>query len=175
MSLVWDEIGKITPDLKSPHDLISELFEPIMQYTDNRVGYKLQKVNYFPEEVSVSVIQTIKIPEFVSAFDQMKSTVDHPEYGYDPGKTINNEEIRYRLLLYPYNKENYEFEIFKFKFPVLFYPVIVYISKDDIPELKVFGEKEYIIAEEENILVEIVNTIIKSKSTIRLLRRIMVI
>jgi len=67
----------------------------------------------------------------------------------------------------------FQLELFKFKFPLSFYPVTFFIDKNDFPELTDRIASFGLDANDETELNDIVATIIKSDSTLRLLRRLM--
>lgn len=175
MANVWDDIGKIEPDLANPRDIIERIFNPISNYTDDRVGYELQEVGYFPEEVEYEPEGTSAYSIILSGLTLAQKVKPHPEYGYDPSKDRNEKEIRYRLLLKSSNRNQYLFELFKFKYPIHFYPVTLYISVIEFPEMKEFIKNGSIIATDEKTLNDIIGIILKSSSTQRLIKRIMVI
>jgi len=81
------------------------------------------------------------------------------------------------LLLAPVTNENIEFELFKFKFPLLFYPVQFFLDKDSFAGLKDFihdnDENQLVVANNEQELQNIIATIIRSGSTIKLIKRLM--
>jgi hypothetical protein len=175
MASVWDDIGKVEPDLENPRDIIKSIFDPIGKYTDDRVGYDLQEVGYFPEEVVYEPEGTSAYSIILSGLALTQKEKPHPEYGYDPSKDKNEKEIRYRLLLKSNNGKIFNFELFKFKYPIQFYPVTIYISSIEFPEMKDYIKSGSIIAIDEISLNDIIGIILKSASTQRLIKRIMVI
>ena len=131
----WDDIGELQPEMENPINIVKDLFTPIYEKTNEKVIYKLDRVNFFPEEVRYkrnpdiekSLEVMIGTPEMLYNPVQEES---HPDFGYDPNKTQAKEYFRYRLLLSPVKNENIEFELFKFKFPLLsIYPVQFFIDK----------------------------------------------
>ncbi|MCI5148277.1 MAG: hypothetical protein D3916_02585 [Candidatus Electrothrix sp. MAN1_4] len=102
----------------------------------------------------------------------------HPDFGYDPDKTKERQYFRYRLLLSPVKNENIEFELFKFKFPLLsIYPVQFFIDKENFAGLSNLlnenNKNRLIEANNEQELQNIIATIIRSDSTIKLIKRLM--
>ncbi len=108
MSNVWEEIGDIEPDLVIPSDVIRELFKPLKSVTGDKIDFRIQQVTFFPEEV--------KYTTTASAFSQVLSTtafeqtkeVPHPTFGYDPAASKAKESFRYRLLLFPTKRMEFE-------------------------------------------------------------------
>lgn len=178
MTNVWDEIGNIDLDLSSPKYVIEEMFSPIAQRTNGKVNFKVQWVNYFPEEVTYKVtnpdysqLSVINNVAPLKLFDGIVNP--HPEFGYDPDDATTKQYFRCRLLLLPQRHTDVEVELFKFKFPLDFYPVRFYIEKSDFPELSNMVTSLGLAATNEAELKDIVNAIIKSDSTLKLIRRIM--
>lgn len=170
----WSELDKIDADLKSPAQIIEELFSGISNYTNNAVSFKLHKVYFFPEEVTYSRTTSFKLGASILD-DFVPKQNPHPEFGYNPEQSANEQQFRFRILLYNVENEAVEYELFKVKFPILFYPVEFYIEPDDFEDLKVHFSENKLIAENEKKLIEIVTTIIKSKEHLLLLKRVMAI
>ena len=98
----------------------------------------------------------------------------HPDFGYNPQDEKNKEFFRYRLLLYPASNYEIKYELFKFKYPILFYPVTLYIDKKSFNLLeKDIPEKGNLQAENKKILEDYMAKIIQSESTIELISRLM--
>ena len=151
------------------------------EYSNEKVIYKLQEVNFFPEEVtkySPFIVFNEAIKGLKEAAIDPQIEKPHPDFGYDPYKTIEKQYFRYRLLLFPIVNENIEYELFKFKFPLLFYPIQFFIDKESFSELSALienNEDKPIMANNEEELYTILSAIIKSESTLRLIRRLMAI
>ena len=181
MSNVWEEIGKITPDLANPREIVNDLFKPISNYTKNRVGFRIQQVNFFPEEVEYTTFgeHLTNISLFAATITnpdiEQPRKKSHPEFGYNPEVAKQMEYFRYRLLLFPVLADSVEIELFKFKFPFSFYPITFLIEKKDFPELSDFTSSSGLLAGDEEKLIMVVETIIKSASTLRLIKRLMVL
>lgn len=175
MSSIWEEVGKIEPDLVSPSDIIKELFKPLREVTKDKVDFKIQKVNFFPEEVTYTTARLSLTPIAVataSIFDEPKK-LPHPEFGYDPEISKAKESFRYRLLLFPKKDIDFEVELLKYKFPLDFYPVKFFVEKSDFPELANYTTSSGLIVGNEADLRNVIGMIIKSNSTLNLIRRLM--
>jgi len=171
---IWTEIGTITPDLASPHSVIREMVKGIKEVTDNKVDFRLQKVDFFPEEVRYTTIRgMLTTPLNTSTLFDEKKEISHPEFGYDPRASKVKESIRYRFLLFQTKDTSFEVELFKFKYPLSFYPVTFFIEKSDFPELADQVTPSGLDANNEAELQYIVSAIIRSDSTLKLIRRIM--
>ena len=174
MSNIWKEMGNIKPDLVSPHDIISEMFKGIKEVTSNKVDFRLQKVDFFPEEVNYTTARGIlSAPLNTSLLFDERKEISHPEFGYDPKASKAKQNIRYRFLLFPTKDTSFEVELFKFKYSLSFYPVIFFIEKSDFPELADQVTSSGLSANNEAELQQIAKTIITSNSTLKLVRRIM--
>jgi len=178
----WDDIADLKPEVENPINIVKNLFSPIYEKTGEKVIYKLQEVNFFPEEVRTygpvpGMIQ--KVAEELSENDPLAIEKACPDFGYDPYKSREKQYFRYRLLLSPIRNSNIEYELFKFKFPLLFYPVQFFIEKDSFGELSGLTDDKnghrFTLANDKEELCTVISTIIKSESTLRLIRRLMVI
>lgn len=181
MKSPWDDIADLKPEVENPINIVKNLFSPIYEKTGEKVIYKLQEVNFFPEEVITyePVPEMIrKVAKDLSENDLLKTEKAFPDFGYDPYKSKEKQYFRYRLLLSPIANGNIEYELFKFKFPLLFYPVQFFIEKDSFGELSGLTDdknENFILANNKEELYTVISTIIKSESTLRLIRRLMVI
>jgi len=169
---VWKELEEFEEEEESPKDIIEELYSGIKSYTKDLVDYRIQEVDFFPEEVTYTKPSSMSFID-PAIFGEITPKEDpHPDFGYNPKSAKNNEYLRYRLLIYPTNNMNFEFELLKFKFTVLLYPVKFYFDKTDIPDLQKFYKNDELYADNKEELIEILKTIIKSEQHQSLLRRI---
>lgn len=179
----WDDIDELQPEMENPVKIVKELFTPIYEKTNEKVIYKLDQVNFFPEEVKYKQIPHPRkvMKEIVAiaapSYDYVQKE-PHPDFGYDPNRTKARQYFRYRLLLSPVTNETIEFELFKFKFPLLFiYPVQFFIDKENFAGLINLindnNKDQHIEANNEQELQNIIATIIRSDSTIKLIKRLM--
>ena len=100
----------------------------------------------------------------------------HPDFGYNPQETKSDELFRYRLLLYPVSRIKLNYELFKFKYPILFYPVTLYVEKKSFNKLeKNIPETGWLEAENMSVLSDYITKIIQSESTIELISKLMVL
>ncbi len=169
----WDDIDELKPEIENPIKIVKDLFTPIYEKTNEKVIYKLDQVNFFPEEVKYK-----RHPAAAGGLYDAVQEESHPDFGYDPNKTHAKEYFRYRLLLSPVKNENIEFELFKFKFPLLsIYPVQYFIDKENFSGLinliNENNKNQHIEANNEQELQNIIATIIRSDSTIKLIKRLM--
>lgn len=144
MSNPWDDIKDLKPDLKNPKEIVDEMFSPIYPKTGEKVIYKLINSGVpFPEEVVE--------------------------------KNISQKILRYTLLLFPTSDPNIHYELFKFKYPLFFYPVQFFIDINSFRELEGFVHEDFnqVVALNEQDLFDVISTIIKSETTIKLIRRLM--
>ncbi len=118
----WNDIADLKPDVENPINIVKNLFSPIYEKTNEKVIYKLQEVYFFPEEVKRYTPLTEADKEMLDQIEE----IPHPDFGYDPYKTKEKQYFRYRLLLSPIVNDNIEYELFKFKFPLLFYPIKIF-------------------------------------------------
>ncbi|MCI5116583.1 MAG: hypothetical protein D3913_01185 [Candidatus Electrothrix sp. LOE1_4_5] len=180
----WDDIGDLQPEMENPINIVKELFTPIYEKTNEKVIYKLDQVNFFPEEVRYTHLSDIKksfaamtsVGISNTLLDDLVRKEPHPDFGYDPNKTHAKEYFRYRMLLSPVINETIEFELFKFKFSLLFcYPVQFFIDHSRFKGLSGFVDEtsKFVIANTEEDLYVIISTIIRSDSTIKLIKRLM--
>ena len=143
---VWNELEEFKQELKSPKEVIEEMYNGVVSYTKELIDFKLEKVNYFPEEVKYTK-SSFNVTLGASLIDELTPKAEpHPDYGYNPESSKNNELLRYRLLIFPDNYSNFEYELLKFKFPLNFYPVIFYIDKTDFTDLADFFHDEKLMA-----------------------------
>ena len=98
----WKEIENIETNIKNPAEIVGELFFGIKKYTTSKVDFKLQAVNFFPEEVIT--IEKTAISNISFALNTHE-TLPHPEFGYNPDKS--NKLFRFRVLLYPTSDSKY--------------------------------------------------------------------
>ncbi len=172
----WKDIADLKPEVENPINIVKNLFSPIYEKTREKVIYKLQEVYFFPEEVATYSPLTEAF-KGITEIGQIKEK-PHPDFGYDPYKTKEKQYFRYRLLLSPIINDNIEYELFKFKFPLLFYPIQFFIDKDSFTGLNSLiddNRNKFISANDEKELYTIISTIIKSESTLRLIKRLMAI
>lgn len=173
----WDEIHDLVPDVESPATTLKGLFSPIYEKTNQLVIYELQEVSFFPEEVTFTNLVE------KSPFDALYEQNPHPDFGYDPNIVKEKEYFRYRLLLLPKKNPKVEYELFKVKYPLLFYPLEIFTDEKSFPELanlSFFNQKKTrsnisVIIDTEEHLNSLVRTIIKSKGTRKVITRLMAI
>lgn len=170
----WQGISPKTESVIPPDKVIEEMFSGLSAFSSEKVGVQLNKVNFFPEEVSV-YDPMMEVIQFSLGSSRPK-VIPHPDFGYNPQEAKSEEFFRYRLLLCPVSRYDVKYELFKFKYPILFYPVTLYVEKKafdllekDIPEN---GDLE---AQDRTILEDYVTKIIRSESTIELITRLMVL
>jgi hypothetical protein len=173
MSNPWEEVGVIEPELKSPSELVRELFQPLPEITNSKVAFKIQKVNFFPEEVVYSTVATELSQLYASTSFAEKKVLPHPEFGYNPESAKAKESFRFRFLLIPSKVKDFQVELFKFKFPITFYPVQFYIEQTDFPELSSLVQNNGIVASNQDELIYVVGMVIKSQATLNLIKRLM--
>jgi len=168
MDNIWKNL-KAKGKIKTPIEIVEEIFKPLPNETDNLVGYKIQIVNFFPEEVTYSsdyFPTTTFIP-----FQSKKNP--HPEFGYDPQSSASKEKIRFRLLLQPKKNKEISVELFKIKFPILFYPLQIFCDEHTYPEIKNFFENGKLIVRTESELIEKIRFIATSETTFNIIQRLM--
>lgn len=166
----WKDISRKTENIIPPAKVIEKLFSGLSDFSSQKVGFKLNKVDFFPEEVTFP-------PSFETiAFGRsLEPKVDpHPDFGYNPQEEKSEEFFRYRLLLFPTSSYTIKYELFKFKYPILFYPVTLYVEKKSFNLLeKNIPEKGNLEAENINVLEDYITKIIRSESTIELISSLM--
>ncbi|MCB1193979.1 MAG: hypothetical protein KDK90_26320 [Leptospiraceae bacterium] len=165
----WNSI-QLEEELKTPENIVRELFLPLKDKTNDKVTFELHKVNYFPEEV---VIRTENIiPSFTTAKE-----VPHPDFGYEPEISIERQFFRFRLLLLPTSNKEIKYEFFKFKYPLLFYPIHVYLNAFLLQFFSEYdvSDNKFIILKHEKDLYSFIYKIIRLDSTIQLIKRLMVL
>ncbi len=163
----WDDIAELKPEMENPINIVKALFSPLYEKTQEKVIYKLEQVYFFPEEVKMYNIHG-------AAFHAVREK-SHPDFGYDPNKTKERQYFRYRLLLSPTANGTVEYELFKFKFPLFFYPVQFFIDHSSFKGISDFvNEKsKFVMANNEQKLQNIIAIIIRAESTIKLIKRLM--
>ncbi|MCI5219222.1 MAG: hypothetical protein D3914_08535 [Candidatus Electrothrix sp. LOE2] len=161
----WDDIADLQPEVENPINIVKTLFSPLYEKTQEKVIYKLEQVYFFPEEVkrSLPILLAFEMPE------------PSPDFGYDPEEAKKRQYFRYRLLLSPTANGTVEYELFKFKFPLFFYPVQFFIDHIIFKGLSGFVDEksEFVMANNEQELYTIISTIIRAESTIKLIKRLM--
>lgn len=171
----WKDINHGTNEIIPVDKVVKEMFSGLEDYSSGKVGFALEKVDFFPEEV------TYTSPSFLAsatAFgSEMVSKKDpHPDFGYNPHEEWSGNFFRYRLLLLPISQYEYRYELFKFKYPILFYPVTLYVEKKNFNLLeKHIPNKGYLKAENITVLKDYITKIIQSESTIELISRLKVL
>jgi len=170
----WQGISPRTESVVPPDKVIEAMFSGLHAFSSEKVGVQLNKVNFFPEEVTV-YDPMMEVLQFSLGSSRAKVN-PHPDFGYNPQDAASAASFRYRLLLYPVSRPDFKYELFKFKYPILFYPVVLYVEKrsfnlleQDIPEK---GDLE---AENATALKDYITKIIRSESTIELITRLMVL
>lgn len=166
----WESISRKPDIIIPPVKVVEKIFSGLSDYSSKRVGFKLNKVNFFPEEV------TFTSPTGKLAFDPswIPKVKPHPDFGYNPKEEKSKEFFRYRLLLYPKFRSEIKYELFKFKHPILFYPVTLYIERKSFNLLEEhIPEKGNLEAENITVLEDYITKIIRSESTIELISRLM--
>jgi len=168
----WNGISPRTESMIAPHQVLEDMFSGLEGASSGKVGFELNKVNFFPEEVTFSHPALTAV-----AFDDWRPKSDpHPDFGYNPQEAANAAFFRYRLLLYPVSRPDFRYELFKFKYPILFYPVVLYVEKKSFNLLeKDIPEKGHLEAENAPALKDYITKIIRSESTIELISRLMVL
>lgn len=129
----WANIN-ITQNITKPDIIIQNLFEPVNSLTNGKIKHKIEKVNFFPEEVTYSLPELMGDSVFLASMaGTLRSKKNpHPEFGYDPDKARQQIFIRYRSILFiDEPKTYYEYEIFKFKYSTIFYPMTFFLNKGD--------------------------------------------
>ena len=163
----WKDIKPKTESLIPPEKVIEKLFSGLGKYSSDKVGFQLNKVDFFPEEVTYSSDNPVNL------FWSGKTKNPHPDFGYNPQFEKNLEYFRYRLLLFPASRYEIKYELFKFKYPILFYPVTLYIDKKSFNLLdEHIPEKFNLEAENVTVLEDYIKLIIRSESTNELISRL---
>ncbi|PJZ75294.1 hypothetical protein [Leptospira neocaledonica] len=169
MDGIWKDL-KSRGKIKTPLEIVDNLFKTLPGDVDNLVSYSIQKVNYFPEEVTYttsSPITSIAMNSFVARKDP------HPEFGYDPNASASKEHIRFRLLLFPTSNEEITIELFKVKFPILFYPLQIFCDEHTFPEMKKYFDNNKLIATNEKDFTNKILQIVSSETTFSIIQRLM--
>lgn len=167
----WNETGNLKPDLSPPEKIVRDISEGLKDFTDGLVDFEIEKVNFFPDEVTHS---TQFNNPFLSQLSNKPQTVKdpHPEFGYNPSEGTN-VTFRFRYILKVVNKPSVKAEIFKFKYPVDFYPVIFFIGKHDFNTLKKYiNEGENLQVEKEDKFKKVCLAIFRSDEFARIVRRL---
>ncbi len=166
----WKDISPKAGNIIPPAKVIADMFSGLSKCSSEKVNFELDEVGFFPEEVTFTIPSGTFVtdPSFGSKMDP------HPDFGYNPQEAKSEQCFRYRLLLYPVSRYKLKYELFKFKYPILFYPVTLYVGMknfnlldEDIPE------KGNLEAENINVLEDYITKIIRSDSTIELISRLM--
>jgi hypothetical protein len=172
----WEEIGEIDPPIMQPDKVIGDIFKEISPFTGGKVKHKLQRVNYFPEEVRVNMENAFSLMSSTIELSKTRITVEpHPEFGYDTDKARNKSQFRYRSIFVVEKGEgDIEYEIIKFKYPLMFYPVKIYCDKNDYDRISSDFEKDakFISINNESDLRETVAKIITSRNFKLLVNRL---
>lgn len=167
----WENI-ELKEELKTPEKIVRELFSPLEKKSNNKVTFELHQVNFFPEEVVIQFDEPV-----VQNYLKSKE-LPHPDFGYEPEFSGENQFIRIRLLLMPTNNKKIKYEFFKFKYPLMLYPTHIFLNEYLIRFFKEFDiseEKKFIIINHENDLYSFIYKIINLDSTIQLIKRLMIL
>lgn len=160
---IWKNLKDVEPDLEPPNKILNHISEGLEQATDGKINFEIEKVNYFPEEVSYG--QSIGI-----SFESHKDP--HPPFGYDTseGTDLN---FRFRYLLYVSDEPSIKAEIFKFRYPLEFYPVRFFIRKGNFPSLDSFYDDDEILrGESESKFIDICQKIFSSNEFKKIIKRL---
>ena len=167
----WKDISPKTENLIPPDKVIEKMFLGLRDISSKKVGFMSEKVDFFPEEVTVSS----SIEVYASA-DFAPKIYPHPDFGYNPQEAKSQELFRYRLLLYPSSRQTPKCELFKFKYSIRFYPVTLYVGRNSFNLLKEhMPKKDDLKAKNRIVLEDYITKIIRSESTIELISRLMVL
>lgn len=160
---IWKSINGIEPDLMPPDKVLHKLSAGLNEATNQLIDYKIEKVNFFPEEVEYS------IGEFES--DWGGSRNPHPEFGYDTNESTELK-FRYRYLLLVKNNPSIKAEIFKFRYPLNFYPVTFFIPKGRFGDLEMYFKGKQILANCESNFNDICTSIFQSDDFSNIIKRL---
>lgn len=160
---IWKSIEGIKPDLAPPDKVLHELSAGLKEATNQLIDYKIEKVNFFPEEVKYS------IGEFENDWRDRKEP--HPDFGYDTNES-SDLKFRFRYLLIVKNNPSIRAEIFKFRFPLNFYPVTFFIPKGHFQELEIYYKGKQILANCENNFNDICINIFQSDDFSNIIKRL---
>lgn len=163
---IWDTIEELPVPPQKPDSVVDNAFSGLSKFTRFKVKMIQQKVNFFPEEVSYAN------PYVDNYFDSEPREEPHPEYGYDPYK--QSGELRFRVVLLPASRDDYEYELFKYKYSIEFYPVQVFIDVrlfDHINMPHAIGKNSISISNEEHF-AEFLESLIRSTKTLDLISRL---
>ncbi len=168
--VIWKTIDDLKPDLQPPNKVLENLSEGLYDATSGLVDFKIEEVKYFPEEVTYSV--KAANPAFSALQGLGSKTVKdpHPDFGYDTSEG-RNVAFRYRYILIVADQPSIKAEIFKFKFPVAFYPVKFFIDKDNFRDLEEYYEDEELTTPNEELFKEICLKIFQSQEFVRIIKR----
>ncbi|MCW7503545.1 hypothetical protein [Leptospira paudalimensis] len=162
MENVWKDINK-TGKIKNPIEIVDEIFLPLPKETNDIVIYEIQKVNFFPEEVRFTDSFNSQLGMATAAFLPKKEP--HPEFGYDPTDVSSSGNIRFRLLLRTSKAENISVELFKVRFPILFYPLRIFCDRHTFPMMEKYFDKDVLLARSESEYIERIKEIVTSETT----------
>jgi hypothetical protein len=160
---IWSNLKNVEPDLEPPNKILNHISDGLDQATGGKINFEIEKVNYFPEEVSYG-------QPFGLAFESRKNP--HPPFGYDTseGTDLN---FRFRYLLYVTDEPSIKAEIFKFRYPLEFYPVRFFIRKGNFSSLDTFFDDDDILrGENESKFFEICQKIFSSNEFNRIIKRL---
>ncbi|EKJ88699.1 hypothetical protein CLV96_0003 [Leptospira meyeri] len=166
MENIWTKVKK--ERLNNPIDIVNDIFKPLPSATDNLVGYSIQKVNFFPEEVSYE-------PEYITheVIPFRRTIKPHPEFGYDPDSKMSKEQIRFRVLVHPKKNKDISVELFKVKFPILFFPLQIFCDQHSYPNVKSFFKDGKLFASDEKDFINKIMLIASSDTTLNIIQRLM--
>lgn len=166
----WEDISPKHKDINLPVEVIRKAFSGLNEFSLEKIGFDLDKVNFFPEEVTFDS----PMGAFVIEPSWVPKVNPHPDFGYNPQDEKSREFFRYRLLLYPTSDYEIKYELFKFKYPILFYPVTLYVDSKSFNLLeKHIPEKGNLEAKNSTVLEDYITKIIRSESTIELISSLM--
>ncbi|TGK79301.1 hypothetical protein EHQ23_16965 [Leptospira bourretii] len=168
MDTTWKKLQEKSK-IKNPIEIVEDIFQPLEEASSKLVKYEIQKVNFFPEEVTYT---QENLSNSISLM--LRSTKNpHPEFGYDPQSNLTKEFVRFRLLLIPMKNKNVTFELFKVKFPILFYPLNIYCDVHTFPEIKTEFVDGKLLANSEADYIKKIGLILNSETTVNIIQRLM--
>lgn len=182
MKSKWDDVPLGPAEDRAPNELIQRWLSGLEDKTQGRVTCRVQKVRLFESERPTrEELEDLRADaaEDWGAGHELKHfglTGDaSQDLGYDPKRDIRRRQLRYRTVLRSPEDPSLEFELFKFAFPLDFFPVRVMVDPAGYPELSeawssLHGDIECQTAAE---LEEVIDTIIHAEATRRTISKMM--